>query len=124
TAERTASGFQARQWLQRAGNCPETQRHRKRDEARQPGTAPRASAGRRLQQGRALVPVPQLCLADCPAMIFSRLDLDSLQQQLAGTPLQEWAADLPGQLDAKLAIGHGDLQRWHAAVEALPPLTV
>lgn len=57
-------------------------------------------------------------------MIFSRLDLDSLQQQLAGTPLQDWAADLPGQLDAKLAIGHGDLQRWHAAVEALPSLTV
>lgn len=51
------------------------------------------------------------------------LDLDALQQTLMGTPLQEWAADLPGQLDAKLAIGHGDLQRWGAAVDALPPIT-
>ncbi|PYC27554.1 tRNA 5-methoxyuridine(34)/uridine 5-oxyacetic acid(34) synthase CmoB [Aquipseudomonas alcaligenes] len=55
-------------------------------------------------------------------MIFSRLGLDALQQQLAGTPLQDWAAGLPGQLDAKLAIGHGDLERWYAAVEALPAL--
>ncbi|CAN7638872.1 tRNA 5-methoxyuridine(34)/uridine 5-oxyacetic acid(34) synthase CmoB [Aquipseudomonas alcaligenes] len=51
------------------------------------------------------------------------LDLDALQQTLMGTPLQDWAADLPGQLDAKLAIGHGDLQRWGAAVDALPPIT-
>ncbi|MBB4817388.1 tRNA (mo5U34)-methyltransferase [Pseudomonas alcaligenes] len=51
------------------------------------------------------------------------LDLDALQQKLMGTPLQDWAADLPGQLDAKLAIGHGDLQRWGAAVDALPPIT-
>lgn len=56
-------------------------------------------------------------------MIFSRLGLDALQQQLAGTPLQDWTFELPGQLDAKLAIGHGDLERWYAAVEALPPLT-
>ncbi len=55
-------------------------------------------------------------------MIFRRLDLDALQQQLVGTPLQEWAADLPALLDAKLAIGHGDLERWYAAVEALPPV--
>ena len=57
-------------------------------------------------------------------MMLSRLDLDALQQQLAGTPLQDWAAGLPGQLDAKLAVGHGDLERWHAAVEALPTLPV
>ncbi|MNN16627.1 tRNA (mo5U34)-methyltransferase [compost metagenome] len=50
------------------------------------------------------------------------LDLDALQQRLAGTPLQDWAADLPGQLDTKLAVGHGDLERWSAAVNALPPL--
>ncbi|WP_271411205.1 tRNA 5-methoxyuridine(34)/uridine 5-oxyacetic acid(34) synthase CmoB [Pseudomonas sp. Q1-7] len=50
------------------------------------------------------------------------LDLDALQQRLAGSPLQDWAADLPAQLDTKLAVGHGDLQRWGAAVEALPPL--
>ncbi|MDD0844185.1 tRNA 5-methoxyuridine(34)/uridine 5-oxyacetic acid(34) synthase CmoB [Pseudomonas sp. Gutcm_11s] len=56
-------------------------------------------------------------------MIFRRLDLDALQQQLAGSPLQDWAAGLPGQLDAKLAAGHGDLERWYAAVEALPKLT-
>lgn len=57
-------------------------------------------------------------------MMLSRLDLDALQQQLAGTPLQDWAAGLPGQLDAKLAVGHGDLERWFAAVAALPTLHV
>ncbi|MDX5372841.1 MAG: tRNA 5-methoxyuridine(34)/uridine 5-oxyacetic acid(34) synthase CmoB [Pseudomonadaceae bacterium] len=56
--------------------------------------------------------------------MLSRLDLDALQQQLAGTPLQDWAAGLPGQLDAKLAVGHGDLERWYAAVAALPALSV
>ncbi|AOE86852.1 tRNA 5-methoxyuridine(34)/uridine 5-oxyacetic acid(34) synthase CmoB [Pseudomonas sp. TCU-HL1] len=50
------------------------------------------------------------------------LDLDALQQRLAGTPLQDWAADLPAQLDAKLSVGHGDLERWSAAVNALPSL--
>lgn len=56
--------------------------------------------------------------------MIRKLDLDALQQHLAGTPLQEWSADLPGQIDAKLAIGHGDLQRWHNAVEELPALSV
>ena len=51
------------------------------------------------------------------------LDLDALQAQLAGTPLQDWACELPGQLDAKLAVGHGDLERWQAALNALPALT-
>ncbi|MBD9398352.1 tRNA 5-methoxyuridine(34)/uridine 5-oxyacetic acid(34) synthase CmoB [Pseudomonas sp. PDM11] len=54
--------------------------------------------------------------------MIRRMDLDALQAELAGTPLQDWSADLPGQIDAKLAIGHGDLQRWYAAVEALPTL--
>ncbi|PPV42420.1 tRNA 5-methoxyuridine(34)/uridine 5-oxyacetic acid(34) synthase CmoB [Ectopseudomonas oleovorans] len=52
------------------------------------------------------------------------LDLDALQAQLAGTPLLDWACELPGQLDAKLAIGHGDLARWYGAVQALPELPV
>ncbi|MCY1497966.1 tRNA U34 carboxymethyltransferase [compost metagenome] len=54
--------------------------------------------------------------------MIRRLDLDGLQQCLAGTPLQDWAADLPGLLDRKFAVGHGDLERWGAAVDALPPL--
>lgn len=54
--------------------------------------------------------------------MIDRLDLDGLQAELAGTPLQDWAADLPGQLDRKFAVGHGDLTRWGAAVNALPPL--
>ena len=54
--------------------------------------------------------------------MIRRLDLDTLQQQLAGTPLIDWASDLPHQIDQKLAKGHGDLQRWMAAVEALPLL--
>ncbi len=56
--------------------------------------------------------------------MINRLDLDALQAALAGTPLQDWAADLPGQIDAKLAIGHGDLPRWYGAVQALPQLSV
>src|SRR5690606_9070482 len=118
-----AHRLQARQWLQRTGNCPEAQRHREGDAARQPGAASPASARRRLQHRGALVPVPELRLAGGPAMI-SRLDLDALQAHLAGTPLQEWTADLPGQIDAKLAVGHGDLQRWYGAVQALPDLPV
>ena len=55
--------------------------------------------------------------------MMRRMDLDALQAELAGTPLQDWSADLPAQIDAKLAIGHGDLQRWYAAVEALPALS-
>lgn len=54
--------------------------------------------------------------------MIGRFDLDALQARLAGSPLQDWSADLPAQIDAKLAIGHGDLPRWYAAVEALPPL--
>ncbi|WP_314409458.1 tRNA 5-methoxyuridine(34)/uridine 5-oxyacetic acid(34) synthase CmoB [Pseudomonas kuykendallii] len=54
--------------------------------------------------------------------MIARFDLDALQARLAGSPLQDWSADLPAQIDAKLAIGHGDLPRWYAAVEALPPL--
>ena len=57
-------------------------------------------------------------------MMLSRLDLDALQATLAGTPLQDWSADLTGQIDAKLAIGHGDLPRWYGAVQALPELNV
>ena len=55
--------------------------------------------------------------------MINLLDLDRLQHQLSGSPLQDWAADLPGQLDRKLAIGHGDLARWMNAVQSLPPLT-
>ncbi len=51
------------------------------------------------------------------------LDLDRLQQALLGSPLQDWAVDLPGQLDRKLAIGHGDLNRWMSAVQSLPAIT-
>ncbi|MGL4317469.1 MAG: tRNA 5-methoxyuridine(34)/uridine 5-oxyacetic acid(34) synthase CmoB [Pseudomonas sp.] len=54
--------------------------------------------------------------------MIAHLDLDTLQQRLAGSPLQDWAADLPALIDAKLAVGHGDLQRWFAAVQALPKL--
>ncbi|UUY07898.1 tRNA 5-methoxyuridine(34)/uridine 5-oxyacetic acid(34) synthase CmoB [Pseudomonas sp. J452] len=56
--------------------------------------------------------------------MIAALDLDTLQQTLAGSPLQDWAADLPAQIDAKLAVGHGDLQRWYAAVQSLPALPV
>ncbi|AYC33911.1 tRNA 5-methoxyuridine(34)/uridine 5-oxyacetic acid(34) synthase CmoB [Pseudomonas cavernae] len=50
------------------------------------------------------------------------IDLAPLARRLAGTPLAAWAAGLQAQLDAKLEVGHGDLQRWQGALDALPPL--
>ena len=50
------------------------------------------------------------------------LDLTPLAWRLAGTPLAAWANGLQTQLDAKLAIGHGDLPRWRRAVDALPEI--
>lgn len=54
----------------------------------------------------------------------ARLDLPRLCARLAGSPLQDWAAGLAAQLDDKFAVGHGDLGRWSAAVDALPPISV
>src|SRR5690606_20268551 len=119
-AHRAASGLQARQRLLRAGDRPEAQRHRECDEAGQPGHPPAAPAGGRFQPRPALVPVPQLRLADRPAMI----DFAPLIQALEGSPLADWSRQLPEQFAARLAAGHGDLPRWRAALAALPELRV
>lgn len=50
------------------------------------------------------------------------LDLTPLAWRLAGTPLAAWANSLQQQLDAKLAVGHGDLPRWRRAVDSLPEI--
>ncbi len=50
------------------------------------------------------------------------IDLAPLVRRLAGTPLADWANGLQAQLDAKMAKGHGDLQRWQSALDALPDL--
>ncbi|MCJ1885458.1 tRNA 5-methoxyuridine(34)/uridine 5-oxyacetic acid(34) synthase CmoB [Pseudomonas sp. LA21] len=54
--------------------------------------------------------------------MIERFDLDRLSLELAGTPLESWAASLPAQLAAKVEDGHGDLERWLAAVDRLPEL--
>lgn len=54
--------------------------------------------------------------------MIERFDLDRLRLELAGTPLESWAATLPAQLAAKVDDGHGDLERWLAAVDRLPEL--
>src|SRR5437868_5478026 len=51
------------------------------------------------------------------------IDLSPLARRLAGTPLAEWANGLQAQLDAKMEKGHGDLERWQAALDALPRVT-
>ena len=56
--------------------------------------------------------------------LATRADLPTLLDKLRATPLAAWSASLPDLLAAKLADGHGDLPRWQAAVDALPPLTV
>ena len=50
------------------------------------------------------------------------LDLTPLVLRLKGSPLEDWADDLQQQLDAKMAVGHGDLGRWQAALDALPAM--
>ncbi|HEY8329982.1 MAG TPA: tRNA 5-methoxyuridine(34)/uridine 5-oxyacetic acid(34) synthase CmoB [Pseudomonas sp.] len=55
--------------------------------------------------------------------LATRANLNALIDTLRGTPLAAWAASLPALLAGKLADGHGDLPRWQAAVDALPPLT-
>ncbi|GAB7533318.1 tRNA 5-methoxyuridine(34)/uridine 5-oxyacetic acid(34) synthase CmoB [Pseudomonas sp. 3A(2025)] len=51
------------------------------------------------------------------------IDLAPLVRRLANTPLATWADGLQAQLDAKMAKGHGDLDRWSSALQALPALT-
>ncbi|CZT30384.1 tRNA 5-methoxyuridine(34)/uridine 5-oxyacetic acid(34) synthase CmoB [Pseudomonas cerasi] len=50
------------------------------------------------------------------------IDLAPLVRRLTGTPLADWANGLQAQLDTKMAKGHGDLQRWQSALDALPDL--
>ncbi|GLO44770.1 tRNA 5-methoxyuridine(34)/uridine 5-oxyacetic acid(34) synthase CmoB [Pseudomonas putida] len=50
------------------------------------------------------------------------IDLSPLVRRLAGTPLASWSQGLQAQLEAKLEKGHGDLDRWRGALEALPAL--
>ncbi|MES2819861.1 MAG: tRNA 5-methoxyuridine(34)/uridine 5-oxyacetic acid(34) synthase CmoB [Pseudomonadota bacterium] len=50
------------------------------------------------------------------------IDLTPLVEHLQGTPLAGWAGGLQQQLDTKISIGHGDLQRWQGALDALPAL--
>ncbi|WP_071870569.1 tRNA 5-methoxyuridine(34)/uridine 5-oxyacetic acid(34) synthase CmoB [Atopomonas hussainii] len=49
--------------------------------------------------------------------------LDSLLAHLAQTQLKDWTSSLPAQLQEKLDKGHGDLQRWQKALDALPALS-
>ena len=48
------------------------------------------------------------------------IDLSPLARRLAGSPLAEWANTLQAQLDTKMEKGHGDLERWQSALDALP----
>ena len=50
------------------------------------------------------------------------IDLSPLVRRLAGTPLASWSQGLQAQLEAKLEKGHGDLDRWRGALDALPAL--
>jgi tRNA (mo5U34)-methyltransferase len=51
------------------------------------------------------------------------IDLSPLVRRLANTPLATWANGLQAQLDTKMEKGHGDLQRWQSALNALPAVT-
>jgi tRNA (mo5U34)-methyltransferase len=50
------------------------------------------------------------------------IDLSPLARRLAGTPLAAWANTLQAQLDKKMEKGHGDLERWQSALDALPKI--
>lgn len=62
----------------------------------------------------------KLCFDDRSTMI----DLSPLIQQLKNSPMKAWANQLQAQFDKKLAIGHGDLERWSQAVQQLPDIPV
>ncbi|MBD8685278.1 tRNA 5-methoxyuridine(34)/uridine 5-oxyacetic acid(34) synthase CmoB [Pseudomonas sp. CFBP 13719] len=51
------------------------------------------------------------------------IDLSPLVRRQANTPLANWANGLQAQLDTKMEKGHGDLQRWQSALDALPAVT-
>jgi tRNA (mo5U34)-methyltransferase len=51
------------------------------------------------------------------------IDLAPLVHRLADSPLAAWANGLQADLESRLSKGHGDLQRWQAALKALPQLT-
>lgn len=51
-------------------------------------------------------------------------DLAALVERLRHTPLETWASQLPAILQQRLDLGHGDLPRWQAALQALPTLQV
>lgn len=46
-----------------------------------------------------------------------------LYEQLAGSPLERWLDTLPATVAAIFERGHGDLARWQAVVDMLPPIT-
>lgn len=50
------------------------------------------------------------------------IDYTDLVQHLADTPMKEWSRNVQQQFDDVYAVGHGDLPRWMAAVDALPAL--
>ena len=50
------------------------------------------------------------------------IDLSPLARHLVGTPLAVWAQGLQAQLDSKMEKGHGDLERWQSALDALPKI--
>lgn len=52
------------------------------------------------------------------------IELKDLFQRLKNTPLEIWAEQLAQQVTDKLALHHGDLPRWQAAINQLPDLTV
>lgn len=52
------------------------------------------------------------------------IDLSPLVSRLAGSPLHTWAQGLQADLDARLAKGHGDLERWQNALRSLPDINV
>jgi len=50
-------------------------------------------------------------------------DMEGLKAHLANTSLHAFVNALDKPVAAKLSAGHGDLARWQAALDALPPIT-
>ncbi|MCI0505114.1 MAG: tRNA 5-methoxyuridine(34)/uridine 5-oxyacetic acid(34) synthase CmoB [Gammaproteobacteria bacterium] len=52
------------------------------------------------------------------------IDYDVMYQQLPGTALEAWGAILPDKIRQQIeGRGHGELQKWLAALERLPSIT-
>ncbi len=51
------------------------------------------------------------------------IEIELLLEKMREGPLKKWADQLTGQLQQNSSNSHGDMQRWAAAIDRMPPLS-